>query len=78
MRNLVYCIPCLNCDKVYRRNKSHERKKWLSTELKKTFASDSKIVEPIEDRKCSFEFTRMKTPILKHLAKGNNKRKSSN
>ena len=34
MKNLVYSIPCLNCDKVYRRNKSHEKKKWARTELK--------------------------------------------
>jgi hypothetical protein len=62
-KNLVYSIPCMNCDKVYigetsrmkeTRMKEHEAKI-------KTLASNSKLVEHILKYKHKFDFSSTKT-----------------
>ena len=62
-KNLVYSIPCMDCDKVYIgeisrmkeiRMKEHKAKI-------KTLSSDSKLVEHILKYKHSFDFSNTKT-----------------
>ena len=66
IKNLVYSIPGLNCNKAYIGETSRMKEKRMAEHRTrmKMFASDSKIVEHIEDQKHSFAFTRVKTLTL--------------
>ena len=59
MKNLVYSIPCLNCNKVYIGDTSGMKEKRMAEHRAeiKTFASDSRMGGHIEDQKHSFDFT---------------------
>lgn len=62
-KNLIYSIPCSNCNKVYIGETSRMRETRMAEHQAKirTLASDSKLVEHIEQHKHKFDFSNVKT-----------------
>ncbi|CAF3225361.1 unnamed protein product [Rotaria socialis] len=62
-KNLIYSIPCSNCEKVYIGETSRMRETRMAEHRSKikTLASDSKLVEHIEQHKHKFDFSKVET-----------------
>ena len=65
-KNLIYSIPCVDCDKVYIGETSRMKETRMNEHKAKvkSLSSDSKIVEHILEHKHNFDFSNASTIAL--------------